>query len=112
IRVHLPSIGLPLAIDPTYGSSEPVMLSEVKQGYRLSRDSEERPLMERLTLHAYELRVPLKGGDEPKVFVAGLDEKFRATVKMLAKHNKNGLKAFRREGVFERIVSSRPLEEI
>ena len=112
IRVHLPSVGLPLAIDPTYGSSEPLMLSVVKQGYRLSRNSEERPLMERLTLHAYELRVPLKEGDEPKVFIAGLDEKFKAAVKMLAKHNKSGLRAFRREGVFERIMSSKPLEEM
>ena len=109
IRVHLPSVGLPLAIDPTYGSSQPILLSEVKQGYRLPRGQEERPLMERLTLHAYQLSVPLKEGQEPRVFVAGLDEKFRATVRMLAKHNTRSFGAFVKEGVFEKIISARRL---
>jgi 23S rRNA pseudouridine1911/1915/1917 synthase len=112
IRVHMASAGLPLAIDPTYGSSEPILLSEVKVGYKLPRGQEEKPLMERLTLHAYQLSVPLKEGEEPRVFVARLDEKFRAAVKMLAKHNKRSFEAFAREGVFEKIIGGERLDEM
>jgi 23S rRNA pseudouridine1911/1915/1917 synthase len=111
IRVHLLSVGLPLAIDSTYSSSEGIMLSEVKVGYRLPRGQEEKPLMERLTLHAYQLSVPLKEGQEPQLFVAGLDEKFKATIKMLAKHNKRSFEAFTREGVFEKIINGEAIEQ-
>jgi 23S rRNA pseudouridine1911/1915/1917 synthase len=110
IRVHLPSVGLPLAIDPVYGSKDGICLSEIKPGYRIARGQEEKPLMERLTLHAYQLAVPLKEGAEPSVFVAALDEKFKATVKMLAKHNRNGLGSFARLGVFDRIVKGEPID--
>jgi 23S rRNA pseudouridine1911/1915/1917 synthase len=111
IRVHLPSVGLPLAIDPFYGGKKGIMLSEVKQGYRIPRGAEEKPLMERLTLHAYQLAVPLKEGAEASVFVAGLDEKFKATVKMLAKHNKKSFAAFAREGMFEKVVKGEPIAD-
>ncbi len=111
IRVHMASAGLPLAIDATYGSSEPILLSEVKIGYKLPRGQEEKPLMERLTLHAYQLSVPLKEGQEPRVFVARLDERFRAAIKMLAKHNKRSFEAFTREGVFEKIVNGEAIDQ-
>jgi 23S rRNA pseudouridine1911/1915/1917 synthase len=110
IRVHLPSIGMPLAIDPVYGGSKGIFLSEIKQGYKAPKGQEERPLMERLTLHAYQLRVPLKEGAQASLFVAPLDEKFKATVKMLAKHNKRSFAAFTREGVFERIISGQAID--
>lgn len=58
IRVHLPSIGLPLAIDPLYGTSQPIFLSDFKPGYRLTRAKTEKPLIDRLTLHAYQLELP------------------------------------------------------
>lgn len=112
IRVHLPSVGMPLAIDPFYGSSQAVLLSEVKAGYRVARGQEERPLMERLTLHAYQLCVPLAEGAEPTTFVAPLDEKFKATIKMLAKHNKQGFGAFSRSSVFDAIVAGKQFDRM
>lgn len=54
IRVHLTHIGLPLAMDPLYGSARPIMLSEFKKDYRPG-SHEERPLIARLTLHAHRL---------------------------------------------------------
>jgi 23S rRNA pseudouridine955/2504/2580 synthase/23S rRNA pseudouridine1911/1915/1917 synthase len=53
IRVHMKSIGLPLAVDPLYNPrGEPgIFLSKLKSDYRPSRH-EERPLIGRLTLHA------------------------------------------------------------
>lgn len=52
IRVSLASIGTPCAVDPLYGSGDPLMLSEWKRSYRPNRDGEERPLLDRLALHA------------------------------------------------------------
>ena len=55
IRVHLASAGMPLAIDPLYGSNNPIMLSDFKNKYTRAKFSEEKPLMDRLTLHCYQL---------------------------------------------------------
>jgi RluA family pseudouridine synthase len=94
IRVHLPSIGLPLAIDPLYGSSQPILLSEFKSEYRLGKFQTEKPLIERLTLHAYQLVIPEDAGVQPDCFIAHLDKKFAACLKMLTKYNPKGPKAF------------------
>jgi RluA family pseudouridine synthase len=52
IRVHLAARGFPLAVDPLYGRRDELLLSNVKAGYRAKRGRPERPLIERLTLHA------------------------------------------------------------
>jgi len=57
IRVHLASIGHPLAVDPTYGGRDQLLLSELKPGYRPKPGRPERPLIDRLTLHAASIRV-------------------------------------------------------
>jgi RluA family pseudouridine synthase len=111
IRVHLASIGLPLAIDPLYGSDSPVMLSEFKKEYHLGKFREEKPLIDRLTLHAYQLYLApgFTVGSFPNCFVASLDKKFAATVKMLAKHNAKGLAAFADKAAFEKIIKGQPI---
>ena len=77
IRVHLPSVGLPLAIDPLYGNKRPIYLSDFKQDYRLGKGQKEKPLMERLTLHAYQLELKEPQAEKPDCFVAPLDKKLR-----------------------------------
>jgi 23S rRNA pseudouridine955/2504/2580 synthase/23S rRNA pseudouridine1911/1915/1917 synthase len=95
IRVHLQSIGLPLAIDPLYnpprgtrGEASPqagLLLSNFKRGYRPNAGETERPLIDRLTLHAEKLRfVDLSGA--PVDLVAPLPKDFRATLNMLRKY--------------------------
>jgi 23S rRNA pseudouridine1911/1915/1917 synthase len=105
IRVHLPSVGLPLAIDPLYGSSQPIFLSEFKSEYRLGINQIERPLIERLTLHAYQLVIPEGTENRPTCFVARLDKKFAACLKMLTKYNPKGPKAFLNPDVFSKILN-------
>jgi 23S rRNA pseudouridine1911/1915/1917 synthase len=109
LRVHLPHIGLPLAIDPLYGSSRPLYLSDFKADYRLARDQTEKPLIERLTLPAYQIQLlkPEKGF--PELFIAGLDKKFTATLKMLTKYNPKGLDAFPNPDDFSSILNSQRL---
>jgi RluA family pseudouridine synthase len=94
IRVHLPSIGLPLAIDPLYGATRPLFLSDFKSDYRLAKDKTENPLIDRLTLHAYQIQLLKPQLNRPEFFAAALDKKFAATIKMLTKHNPKGLDAF------------------
>jgi 23S rRNA pseudouridine955/2504/2580 synthase/23S rRNA pseudouridine1911/1915/1917 synthase len=56
IRVHMQNIGHPLACDPLYGSGDPIKLSTFKKKFNLSKkDEEERPLLNRLALHAFSL---------------------------------------------------------
>jgi len=55
VRVHLQAIGHPLAIDPLYSDNEPIYLSKLKRNYRFKPDQEERPLIDRLTLHVAEI---------------------------------------------------------
>jgi len=109
IRVHLASVGLPLAIDPLYGSDRPVMLSEFKRDYRFRSDQEEKPLIERLTLHAYQIELTEPQANRPNLFVARLDKKFAATIKMLTKHNSQGSAAFFDVSEFEKIIAAQPI---
>lgn len=110
LRLHLPSMGLPLAIDPTYGKDDPIYLSEFKRKYNVGKYKEEKPLIDRLTLHAYQLKFdwPIEG--KPQNFVAGLDKNFKTTIKMLAKHNLNGPNSFKDSADFEKIINSEPID--
>lgn len=71
VRLTLLHLGTPCAIDPLYGSSEPLKLSTWKRDYRLGRDRVERPLVDRLTLHAESLgfRRPGAAPDDPSARV-------------------------------------------
>lgn len=109
IRVHLPSIGLPLAIDSLYGANRPLFLSDFKPDYRLGKGQIEKPLIDRLTLHAYQLLIANRKSKIENELIAGLDKKFAATIKMLTKHNPNGLDAFTDPDNFSKIINARRL---
>ena len=85
IRVHLLHIGLPLAIDPLYGSREPIFLSDFKRGYRPTRGGDERPLIDRLTLHAERLAFVAPDGT-PTEIIAPLPKDFRAVLNQLRRN--------------------------
>lgn len=57
IRVHLRQAGLPIVGDELYDGS-PLLLSRLKRDYRLKPNRTERPLMDRVALHAEELKLP------------------------------------------------------
>ena len=57
IRVHLQWVRLPLVGDSLY-DGRPLLLSSLKPDYRLRKDAEERPLVQRVALHAEELSLP------------------------------------------------------
>ncbi len=108
IRIHMKSIGMPLAIDPIYGSKKPIMLSDFKPRYR-AKNGEEKPLIDRLTLHAYQITIPKTEILPETTFIAKLDKKFAAAVKMLTKHNPNGTEAFENPDDFKDIIDTKLL---
>jgi RluA family pseudouridine synthase len=57
IRVHLRHAGYPIVGDQLYGGKT-LWLSRLKPGYRLKPGREERPLLNRVALHAHRLTLP------------------------------------------------------
>ncbi len=56
IRVHLKHLGYPLAVDGLYTQKEALYLSEIKRKkFNLKKNTDERPLLTRVPLHAYQL---------------------------------------------------------
>jgi 23S rRNA pseudouridine955/2504/2580 synthase/23S rRNA pseudouridine1911/1915/1917 synthase len=84
IRVHFAQIGHPLAIDPLYGSGEPIFLSTYKRNYRPTKGQEERPLIARLTLHAHRLTFTHPNGTAATL-EAPLPKDLRVTIAQLNK---------------------------
>ncbi len=66
IRVHLASVGAPITGDIEYGGQY-FFLSSVKKGYKLGKFEEERPLIQRLALHAKYIRFELPSGKKKTI---------------------------------------------
>jgi RluA family pseudouridine synthase len=85
IRVHLAALGVPVAVDALYGTKTPIMLSDIKRGYRGDPETE-RPLLERLGLHACQLTVQHPVTGESITFEAPYSRDIAATLNQLRKH--------------------------
>jgi len=88
IRVHLKSIGFPLAIDLLYNPAAPpsIMLSSFKRKYQPGAQPE-RPLIARLTLHAEKLAFQNLDGSTVEL-TAPLPKDLRATLTQLRKYGR------------------------
>ena len=81
-------IGHPIVCDVLYGDGKPVLVSSLKSKFKLSKDAEEeKPILGRLALHAYQLIFSEIDG---KIFEleAPLPKDMRATLQQLAKRKK------------------------
>lgn len=109
IRVHLANADMPLAVDRLYANTGGLFLSEFKADYRLGRNKTEKPLISRLTLHAYQLEMPSEHNEKTMRFIAKPDDKFAATLKMLTKHNQKGRNAFIDQRWYSAILNGQPV---
>lgn len=111
IRIHFSHRGMPLAIDSVYGSTNPLMLSSIKLDYRPKPGRDEPAMIDRLTLHAYQLTISVgpEEAETSKTFVAPLDKKFASAVKLLAKHTRLSAPGFDDDETFQRILTAQPL---
>jgi len=63
IRVHAKHLGNPLVGDPMYGDGRTILLSSFKNKFKLNKDTlEEKPLLSRLALHAFQLSITDENG--------------------------------------------------
>ncbi|MBS1760895.1 MAG: RluA family pseudouridine synthase [Bacteroidetes bacterium] len=85
IRVHLKEIGHSIACDPLYGDAKPIFVSALKKKFNLSKNEEnERPILNRLALHAYLLSfTDFKG--ETVTLEASIPKDIKATLQQLTK---------------------------
>jgi RluA family pseudouridine synthase len=82
IRAHLEHLGHPIVCDPLYGDERPLLLSEVKRGYR-STGRDERPLLDRLALHAEQLTFVHPSSGDAVAVIAPLAADIEVTLKQL-----------------------------
>jgi RluA family pseudouridine synthase len=88
IRVHMLAIGHPPAVDPIYGKRDAFYLSQIKRKYKVGKFQEtEQPLMQRVTLHAFNLLLQHPQTLEEMNFDAPLPKDFAALLRQLRLHN-------------------------
>lgn len=84
IRVHMQHIGHSILCDELYGNPAPILLSSLKKKFKLSKNAEEeRPIMNRLALHAHQIRFSLNG--ETYDLIAEPPKDLRAFLQQLRK---------------------------
>ncbi|MES2765746.1 MAG: RluA family pseudouridine synthase [Bacteroidota bacterium] len=86
IRVHCAAIGYPLLVDENYAGTSEFMLSSIKKKFNLAKHTEEKPLISRLTLHAYSLTFKHPSTEEEISVVAPYPKDFRALLNSLGKY--------------------------
>ena len=86
IRAHLAAVGYPILADGLYSDGSGLFLSQLKPGYRAGRSSE-RPLLNRLALHARRLSFihPMSG--EVLQIEAPYPQDFEAALRNLRKYS-------------------------
>ena len=85
IRIHLSSLNAPITGDDLYGG-KPFYLSSVKRNYKISKYDEERPLINRIALHANSLKFKKISGDM-EIVTAPYPKDFRALITQLEKNS-------------------------
>lgn len=86
IRVHLASIGHPLVCDRLYGiSNDEIYLSRLKKRYSFKKTESEKPLIQKLALHAEMLSFVMPNTQEIKI-LAPLRKDLKAVYTQLKKY--------------------------
>jgi len=84
IRVHLAYLKSPICGDELYGG-RPLYLSTLKKRFNLKKDTEESPIMQRVSLHSYS--IGFKGMNEEHIeVVAPYPKDFAVLIKQLEKN--------------------------
>jgi RluA family pseudouridine synthase len=85
IRVHLRHIGAPIVGDALYGG-HPLLLSRLKSGYRLKPGHVERPLLDRVALHAERLSLTHPTTGAPVEIASPMPKDLTVAVKYLRRY--------------------------
>jgi len=86
IRVHCSAIGHPLLVDPDYGKMSEFMLSSIKRKFNLAKNAVERPIIDRVTLHARSLAFTHPTSEKQVEFISEYPRDFSAALQVLRKY--------------------------
>jgi 23S rRNA pseudouridine1911/1915/1917 synthase len=85
IRLHCQNSGHPIVGDELYGDGKGILLSTLKKKFNLNKNElEERPIINRLALHAQFLTISINGS--LKTFEAPIPKDIVVTIKQLEKY--------------------------
>jgi len=87
IRVHLAAIGHPLLVDSLYSDNNEFYLSTIKRNYNTREDYEEKPLINRLSMHAHSLKFYDRFTNKEINIVADYHKDFEILKKKLQKYS-------------------------
>ncbi|WP_026952760.1 RluA family pseudouridine synthase [Algoriphagus mannitolivorans] len=85
IRVHLAYLKSPICGDTLYGG-KPLFLSSLKRRFNLKKDTEELPIMQRVSLHAFSISFEGRDGKQIQV-EAPYPKDFQVLVQQLEKNS-------------------------
>lgn len=86
IRIHLAYLGAPICGDELYGG-QPLYLSSIKRKFNLKKGTEERPIMQRVALHAFAISFTDLSGEKISA-EAPYPKDFAVMIKQLEKTSK------------------------
>ena len=86
IRVHLSSVGYPLLVDELYGHNKEFYLSTIKKKFNMKKNDSEKPIISRVSMHAYSLTFVHPKTKEEMTFCADYPKDFSVLLKVLNKY--------------------------
>jgi len=87
LRVHVAAIGFPLLVDDMYGEKEDFYVSTMKKkNFNLKKKTEERPIIDRITMHAFSLEFNHPLNNEVIKIEASYPKDFKALLQVLEKY--------------------------
>jgi len=88
IRAHLKAIGYPLLVDYLYSARSEFFLSEIKKRYNKPKEEDEKPLINRVSLHSYRMLFDHPILNKKIEVIADYTKDFEILVKQLRKYAK------------------------
>lgn len=90
IRVHLKAVGIPVVADALYGEGSSLFLSAIKVGYRMKKGKTERPLLDRLGLHARLITIEHPFSRKEMYFEAPYPKDIAVALRQLRRYSSSG----------------------
>ncbi len=86
IRVHCSAIGHPLLIDDFYGNHSEFLLSSIKRRFNIKKNDTEKPIIARITMHAFSIAFKHPKDESEVCFTADYPKDFAALLQVLSKY--------------------------
>jgi RluA family pseudouridine synthase len=88
IRAHALAIGHPLLVDELYGKNEAFFVSSIKRNFNLKKNTEETPILSRLSLHAKKIEFRHPHNDKVIICESDYPKDIAVAIKQLQKYSK------------------------